>query len=118
MADRAERTRLIRLELATERAELVLAMNQLRVEATPARLARSLGGGFWQALLHRGAQGGGPAALALIGALKRYPMLASALTALLPFARRFVMRRLTLRRVLWGSAAAAAGWIAYKAVQR
>lgn len=118
MADRAERTRLLQSRLAVERAEMMLAMSDLRAAASPAEIVRNLGGGFWQALLHRRARAGGPAAMVVLDALRRYPMLASAAAALLPFVRRFVMRRLSVRRVLWGAAAVGAGWVAYKAVQK
>ena len=120
-ADRSERKRLLLAQIAVERAELGLAMGELRDSVTPAVIARTLTGGLWQAVVHRGAARSAstsPAAAVLLTTLRRYPLLASTLTALLPFVRRYVTKRLGFKRIFWGLAALGTGWVAYRATQR
>lgn len=120
-SDRSERKRLLQSQIAVERASMVLALGDLRDAVTPAKIARGLTGGLWQSVVKQGAArsvSSSPIAALLLDSLRRYPLLASTLTALLPFVRRYVTKRLGYKRIFLGAAAATVGWLAYRATQK
>lgn len=121
-SSRADRRRLLQSQIAIERAEFVLAIHDLRASTNASSLARGVTGGLWRSLLGRavarGEAAGGPVAAMLLTGLRRYPLLASTVTALLPFARRYVVRRVGVKRLAIGAALAGLGWWAVKSTRK
>ena len=118
MIRRDDRRRLLQARIAIERADLMLALSELREAAAPARIACSMGATVWAALVKQRPAGTAPGGAVLLGALQRHPLLATTATALLPWVRRFVMRRLSVKRIAIGAALAGAGWAAWRVTHK
>ncbi|MDE2367834.1 MAG: hypothetical protein KGN16_02600 [Burkholderiales bacterium] len=117
---RRESMLMLRARIAVERAEMVLALGDLRQAATPGGFAGGLVRGLWA-----GARGwvgggadGGPGATALLRMLRRGSRLAPLLAAAWPVLRVVFARRRAVRRMLLGAALVAAAWGAWSATVR
>ena len=117
---RQERLLVLRAQIALERAEMVLAIGELRQSASPRGLASGVARSVMRAA--RGWTGGadaaGPGATALLGMLRRGSRFAPLLAAAWPVLRVALVRRRMLRRVLLGTVLVAAAWGVWTAAPR
>lgn len=122
-AQRQERMLLLRSRIAIERAEMVLAIGELRQSASPGGMAGGLVRGlFLGARRWAGGPGlpGGPGGIqpgttALLRMLRGGSRVAPVLATAWPVLRLVFARRRAVRRFVLGAALAAAAWGAWSA---
>lgn len=117
---RQEKLLVLRAQIAIERAEMVLALSELRQAASPGGMTGGLVRGLWTGARRwlGGADDAGPGATALLRMLRRGSRLAPLLAAAWPVLRVTLARRRTLRRVLLGAAVVAVAWGSWSSASR